>query len=549
MITVNNQKPTELPVDYTDALSKDLDVSQILTDCVINPIFTPLVQNTPVEILDNNNKPLNAQDIAHIVMSCCDDQVNNSAEAVMKDIFAQTLPFYNKALNLQEIYAVQAGVKNNMYLPSDKVIYNEADVVDASKKLLSNQITPECFFANIEFYARLKMLGFYFANDAAWTEFKTWFATQINGIQSLLKPETINLCNELQKIRLNHLTESFVLRDNEGQNTEPYSFARIFRAYLSEYAKLQQANNLPYMAGIMPFSLSENICPLTILIFNVEKHAHAHPAEIKKEYDIIKNALMMRPKVYGLNKIQSLTTVARMAQKMAGQAAAGNLGGMKSAKIRFRKTPPTSVDIYKSICKIYEHSRLTQMSENAIKLKSISYNRPSRRHPDSPDIPGKSTITKYKPDLHIYLDCSGSISEREYQDAMKACIKLAKKMNINMYFNSFSHIMSQTVKLHVQNKTPKQIYEEFQKVPKVGGGTDYEQIWHYINRSKKFSNEVSLIISDFEYTAPNHYVKHPKYLYYAPISNTSWQRMTREAEYFAKSMLGNCSSIRKHILM
>ena len=539
MVTVNNQKPTELPVDYTDVISKDLDIQQILSDCVIKPIFTPIVPTSPVEILDAKGDAIDAQKIASIVLSCCDDQVNNTTEALMKDIFSQTLPYYNKALNLQEVYAVQAGVKNNLYLPSDKVIYNEADVIDASKKLLSGQITPECFFANIEFYTRLKMLGFYFANDSAWTEFKNWFAQQIQGIQPFLSPETINLCTELQKIRLNHLTESFVLRDNETQNNEPYSFARIFRSYLASYAKLQQTSGLPYMAGIMPFSLSENICPTAILIFNVEKHAHAHPAEIKKEYDIIKNALMMRPRVYGLNKIQSLTTVARMAQKM----------GMKSAVIKFRKTPPTSVDIYKSIKKIYESSRLTQMSENAIKLKGISYNRASRRHPDNPDIPGVTKITKYKPDLHIYLDCSGSISEREYQDAMKACIKLAKKMNINIYFNSFSHIMSASVKLHVANKTPKQIYEEFKRVPKVGGGTDYEQIWHYINRSKKLSNEVSLVISDFEYTAPNHYVKHPKYLFYAPISNTSWSRMTREAESFAKSMLGNCSSIRKHILM
>ena len=548
MITVNNQKPTELPVDYTDNLAKDLDILKIVSDCVIEPIFTPIVPSVPVEVLDDNTQ-LDATAISSLVLSCCGDQVNTSTEAKMKEIFSQTLPYYDKSLNLQEVYAIQSGVKNNMYIPSDKVIYNEADVIDASKKLLSGQITPECFFANVEFYARLNLLGFYFANEAAFDDFKAWFASQIQTIQSLLTPETVNLCNELQKKRLNHLTEGMILRDDTTQNNEPYSFARILRSYLSTYAKIQQASNLPYMSGIMPFSFSETVCPTTILLFNVEKHAHAHPAEIKTEYDILKNALMMKPKVYGLNKIQNLTAVARMAQKMAGQAAAGSLGGMKSAVIKFRKTPPTSVDIYKSIKKIYEHSRLTQMSENAIKLKSISYNRPSRRHPDNPDIPGVTKVTKYKPDLHIYLDCSGSISEREYQDAMKACIKLAKKMNVNMYFNSFSHIMSQTVKLHVQNKTPKQIYEEFKRVPKVGGGTDYEQIWHYINRSKKFSNEVSLVISDFEYTAPNHYVKHPKYLFYAPISNTSWQRMTRDAEYFVKSMLNNCPSIRKHILM
>ena len=109
--------------------------------------------------------------------------------------------------------------------------------------------------------------------------------------------------------------------------------------------------------------------------------------------------------------------------------------------------------------------------------------------------------------------------------------------------------MSQTTKLTLKDKTISAIYNEFKKVPKVAGGTDYEQIWHYINRSNKLSKEVSIVISDFQYLAPNHYVKHPRFLYYAPISKSNWSSITNAAESFTKSMLGICSNIRKHILM
>jgi predicted metal-dependent peptidase len=156
---------------------------------------------------------------------------------------------------------------------------------------------------------------------------------------------------------------------------------------------------------------------------------------------------------------------------------------------------------------------------------------------------------QYRPDLHIYLDCSGSISERDYQDAIKSCIRLAKKMNVNFYFNSFSHYMSQTTKLQCKDKSISQIYKEFRKIPKVGGGTDYEQIWHYINQSARRKKEMSVIITDMEYTAPNHYVEHPRFCYYAPISSSSWSQVCICAEHFIKSMQSICPDIRKHCLM
>ena len=92
------------------------------------------------------------------------------------------------------------------------------------------------------------------------------------------------------------------------------------------------------------------------------------------------------------------------------------------------------------------------------------------------------------------------------------------------------------------------IYTQFQKIPKVGGGTDYEQIWNYVNASRKRRRELSLIITDFEYTAPRRFVKHPKNLFYVPCSNMDWRSITHYAESFCRSAAHIDPAIRSHLL-
>jgi hypothetical protein len=125
---------------------------------------------------------------------------------------------------------------------------------------------------------------------------------------------------------------------------------------------------------------------------------------------------------------------------------------------------------------------------------------------------------------------------------------MAKKLNVNLYFNSFSHVLSQCTKLNTKDKSTAEVYRQFQRLPKVTGGTNYEQIWNYIEKSKKRKRELSIIMTDFEYYAPNHFVKHPKNLYYMPMSNMDYKEMVSWAERFCKSMMHIDPSIMKHML-
>lgn len=260
----------------------------------------------------------------------------------------------------------------------------------------------------------------------------------------------------------------------------------------------------------------------------------------------------MRPQMISNKKLKRLTAAQRNLQKISSQAVTSAQNAManaqRSANIRFSSIAPTSVDITKHVKKIMQKMAFVTKSMNIYKSVKSTYAKPNRRDPDDFNKTGKVVSTRYKPDIHLYIDTSGSISEKNYEEIVRGCITMAKAMNVNLYFNSFSHIMSQTTRLKTKDKTKNDIYKEFRKVPKVSGGTDYEQIWHFINGSKKRTREISLIITDFEYTPPSRYIRHPKNLYYVPCSHQDWNNITYWANQFCQGMMNKEPSIRKHIL-
>lgn len=302
----------------------------------------------------------------------------------------------------------------------------------------------------------------------------------------------------------------------------------------------------------MPFVLGELYCPRTLVFVNVERHSRATTRQVADEWSIINKSLSMNIKVVDAGKLSKLTGTVRALKKISSgavTAAAQQSGAVsRAARAKFRKTAPTQMDIARLIKRVISKMANVAKSENSYKSVKMTYARPNRRDPDNFNLQGKMVSTKYKPDIHVYLDTSGSISERNYQDAIKALIAMARKMNVNLYFNSFSDSLSQCSHLHTKDKSVKAVYAEFQRIPKVSGGTNYEQIWHYINASKKRKRELSLIMTDFEWTAPNRFVQHPKNLYYMPISHTDWNSLTYWAEAFCKSMQHIDPDCRKKLL-
>lgn len=552
-MNIVNQKPVVLAPEYTDQIKKDLDVKDLLKQAVVNPLFTPLIPNQPVTMTANGTS-YDADSIADLMSRCCGDVLDVMAEQSVKTILGQTMVNYNPNTNLGviEMFPVQSGTAAKLPEPDgSSVIYTPAtDVIPMARQFLAGTGSYDSFFASLAYYARPETLGFYFVNELAFDSFIQWFTQQMSMLSTVLTPDVNKLASDFMQLKLPGLTESLILRNTDGESDEPLSFARLIINLLMQYTNVAG----PAEYGVLPFNLRELVYPHTIVFVNVERHSRATAKQISDEWKIINNALQNknRPKMISNNSLRRLTAVQRSLQRIASMAAnaATNQGAMaaRAANFRFSKNRPTIVDTTRTIRKILSKMTVQGMTMNVYKSSKPSFAKPNRRDPDDYNKQGKVVSTKYQPDIHLYIDTSGSISERDYEDAVKACIAMAKKLNINMYFNSFSHVMSQTTRLHLEGKSKAAIYKEFQKVPKVNGGTDYEQIWNFINRSKKRVRELSIIISDFQWTARSAYVRHPKNLYYIPCSTLSWDDIVRDADSFCKSAVHNDPGIRARIL-
>lgn len=548
-VKVHNQKPGKLNAVYRPSFKDDYDLRKYMTD-VFSPILrAPMVSTAPVDITIDG-QTASDDDINNLMLQCCTGVVNSQAENDCRELFGQTLLYYNKytKLLLKDVFAVSCGTEAGIEEPDALTIYTPAtDIIPISSKFIGGLASYEEFFATFAYYCRFEAFGVYFVNDVAFEDFKTWFRSMLAYIQSNLSPTCLSLINDFMALDLKGLTESFRIRTTETENLEEYSFARILISHLMTYFGTTTT------VGIMPFDLENLFCPKNIVFINVERFAHGSAAAIANEIKDINQSIDItkRIKMISNHKLTKLAPVARQmrrSQAMAIQAAANNAPANRASRTKFKSAIMTHKEYLALISKIIGKIKTEKMTQNIYKCVKASFAKPNRRDPDNYNLQGKIVSTKYRPDIHLYLDTSGSISEINYEASVKLAIQLARKMNVNLYFNTFSHYMSQTTLLKCAGKSVSQIYAEFQKTAKVTGGTDFEQIWHFINASKKREDELSIMITDFEWSARSAFVKHPKNLYYIPCANMDWKSVCSAAEYFMKSCEHNEPNIRAHIL-
>ena len=388
--------------------------------------------------------------------------------------------------------------------------------------------------------------------------FKAFLAAQVQlmGAQTL-PADTIRLLGDVQKLSLNGLTESLLIRKDDADGNDEFSFPRLVVHFLMAYvedrrAAVGQAGHFPapMTVGVLPFTLGELFCPRSLVFVNVEAHARASGAKVSKEWQLINQSINSPVKVVSNKALAKLTALPRAAAKaqQAGVLKLKGQPGARSASVAFRRKPPTSIDLTKDLMRVLRRMGQVNRSQNVIRTARSTFLKANRRDPDDFNKKGRILSTSYLPDIHVYIDTSGSISEENYQDAVMMLIRVAKKLNVNLYFNSFSHVMSQETLLRVQNRSASRIWQEFRKVPKVTGGTEFKQVWDYIQATPKRRRQLSLMITDFEWYPPSARVDHPKNLYYAPCSSMNWNWLVHEAGQFAKGMTHIDPSIRQRLL-
>lgn len=546
-LTITNQKPALFSPVHTLPVSGVYDPVAGITATLVEPLYTPLNQSHPVAIADGSGTSLDRDDTTALFLACLGDTVDARSEGIVKDLVAQGSIYYDKAspLLVNELFAVQAGVQHKLPTPTATCIYTaQSDVLPAAKKLLAGQVNDAGeLFASIAYAFHPDTLGFWFQSSAAFDDFKAWLSGATAALSAVLPGTTTNLLTQFGSLSLKDLTESLLLRKDDTDENDEYSFARVIVHMLMEYVRQQEtaaaaAQTLPE-AGAMPFLLSELFSPRTIVIVNVEAHARATANKVTNEWKMINASIASPVKVISNKSISKLTALPRAAAKAA--QAAMRMGkpaqqNGRSAKVVFRKQPPSKVDLVKDLTRALKRMGQVNRSQNIFRKSKPSFAKANRRDPDDWNKQGRVVSTQYMPDIHVYIDTSGSISERNYQDSVIMLISMAKKLNVNLYFNSFSHMLSQEVLLRTANKSVGQIWNEFRKIPKVSGGTEYKQIWDYINQSPARRQRLSLVITDFEWRPPTTREEHPKNLYYAPCSSMDWGTITHYAQAFVTGM-------------
>lgn len=557
-IFVTNQKPAVLDAVHTISCAGDYDPMPAIQQTLVDPLLEPLRPHVPATVTDGLGTDLTG-DVPTMIMSCLGDTMNISAEQSTKELLGQTMINYDRAtpLPVGELFAVQAGQQNKMPAPSPRVIYTaQNDIIPAAKALLAGSADDSPFFASVAYAFHPNTLGFWFQSSAAFDGFKIWLNQQTQTIAgaNALPGATIQLLTDFTKLSLKGLTESLLLRKNDADGNDEFSFARLIIHMLMTYVEQQRGQAHAATAasdtGIMPFTVSELFCPRSLILVNVEAHARARASTVTGEWNLINQSLASPVKVVSSASLSRLTSLPRAAAKAAAMSMAQQpgLAGSRSAQVKFRKQPPSKLDLFKDITRVLRRMGRVNKSQNILRTTKTTFLKASRRDPDDFNKPGRIISTKYMPDLHIYIDTSGSISEENYQEAVLMLIRIAKKLNVNLYFNSFSHILSQETLLKVEGKSTRQIWTEFRRVPKVTGGTEFKQVWDYINASPQRRRRLSLMITDFEWTPPATREDHPPNLFYAPCSAMDWSRIVHFVKDYADAMRHIDPSIRQKLL-
>ncbi|WP_030894293.1 hypothetical protein [Streptomyces sp. NRRL F-5053] len=551
-----NQKPAVLDPVHTITCTGDYDPTPAMQETLVDPLLEPLSPHAPVVITDASGTDVTG-DVLDLILSCLGDTINTSNEPAIKQLLGQTMVDFDSStpLPVGELFAVQAGQKNKLPAPSARVLYTaKNDIIPAAKALLAGSADESMFFASIAYAHHPNTLGFWFESTTAFDDFKVWLNQQAQAGAAVLPADTRRLLGDFTNLSLNGLTESLLLRKDDSDGNDEFSFARLVINMLMAYVKQQRgqaaANNCTAGVGVLPFTVGELFCPRSLVLVNAEAHARASAAKVTAEWHLINQSLASPVKVVSTAALSQLTSLPRAAAKAATVGASRHLDrtASRSAQVRFRKAAPSKLDLLKDITRALHRMGKVNKSLNVYRSTRTTFLKTNRRDPDDFNKPGRITSAQYMPDLHVYIDTSGSISEANYQEAVLMLIRIAKKLGVDMYFNSFSDVLSQETLLKVENRSMTRIWKDFCRVPKVAGGTQFKQVWDYINGSPVRKRRLSLMITDFEWRPPATRESHPPNLFYAPCSAMDWSHMVYHAKQYADAMQHIDPGIRQRLL-
>lgn len=595
-IKIRNQKPAVLYQDpfnvlpniNADKSAADYDdkLTAHIKERYIEPMFSPINSNHPVVIEDNangNTQQIDEDTLFNGVMHLwTNPTIDVTLQDQISEIYRQGIQYHAKNdWYFEEQLGVEALTRMKLPVPSQRagkiVKYSASvDVIPTAKSFLAQPDATNAinWFANITAYTHDRPFNNYLLMTVQTADVFNDIKQQLkNYVQAWQAKQSISkdvnkLLADFDKIDLSNDLSAGLFLPNGGGATpteqDTLSFTRIIMYVMSQFEK--NTTN-PGALTIQPSNLQQAYMPENIIILNLENYAHAKPADIKNDWDVFEKALNAKKNLRFVSN-KKLMTAKALNRSMSGgnkaTSADGKGKGLERAKVQpFSGKPVPAAQMLNMMKRVIESQVTKQVTQNTYKSHKTSFMRPNRRKPDDINLPGKLTTTLYRPDIHVYLDTSGSISESQYRDAVTNLIMLTKRINCNLYITSFSHFVSQTTLLKTKDRSTAQIYKQFQRIPKVTGGTDFEQVWRKIdmidefNKKNNYSHQINFMITDFGYSLSRGHRWHQeqasvKNTYYVPMSMDPqmWNRMLDWAKGFREQMMkAGDYGVRKRMLL
>lgn len=585
-ITVSGQTPHRLSAhDFPPPLvanpaepGAEYDPQVALSAFAGEHLLRPLVPGIPAHAVDSiSGASLTAEDLGKILATpiivelytktTSGDTPENNAAAL--DLLTQTTESISRDSHpyIRQVFLNQGLGQLGLPAPAPgRVIYSVENAVSPSAKELLQLIgagaSPTAygegetawtgFFVSLSATFRPATLGVAMLGPDTFVRFGEHLMSVASALHASGKitSEVLDRCRQCAAIELNDLTEALRLRPHAGFPTEDYSFARLVVHSVHSFVKGEQISaehaGVPAQAALLPFDLSELICPETIVFVNVDAHARRDPADIRKQWTWITNKLAGGLKIMSMKSITRLGAAdnrLRDAQRMAV-----NSRDQADAKTKrdaepydfFDAAPPPEQILLDLRAKLNRMAKVNK-SENVRMYRQKTFSRANRRRPDNPDVPGTTVRQEFMPDIHYYPDTSGSMSLQDYMDGALFLMMMAKKFDMNFYFSSHSHHLAPQVLLPVKGKSLAQMKKLIEAVPKVGGGNDFTLIYNFVQASADRRRRLNVVATDFGWVAnSSHMFTHPENIVYLPAFDRSseygWESVKRNCAAFINSM-------------
>lgn len=592
-ISITNQKPAEFynPSEPLPFIPTNLPTSDFITKIIddisikmIDPLFTPITQNSPVKINDTtdikNILPITHDMVRDAIVSLVDPDLSGidiELDNQLNEIFRQSSQYHqNHNWLLEEILVVEALSKNKLPLPTTKgslVKYTEdIDIIPTAKQLLSNfsDKNKELWFANMGAYLHdfkyrdILLVSVQTQNE--FEEIKKSIDKQVSLLNQIGLPpssDTNGLISNFKNLTFSTNIDLSIslLMQKQDDFISPTSFGRILMSAIADL-QIQKNTNISHQ----PINLLQQYLPNTIVFINVERYAHANAQQIKNDWITLEKALnaASKLKIVSNTKLRTASSLANTLTSYHSKLRhTKNDDITRLAQRKFKGKPATNKQMLTAMINIVNKLMSSTKTSNVYKIKKPTYMRANRRNPNDINLMGKFQTKKYRPNIHLYIDTSGSINEPQYRDATINIILLAKKIKCDLYISSFSHNITQTYKLKTKGLSLNEIYKNFLAIPKTNGGTNYEVVWDKINKIDELNNkagksyEINFIITDFEYSISRNKRMDPKLAsvkntFYAPISTSpqSWNYILNYANEFADGMIkAGDTKIKSRILL